>query len=133
MWSKSSRKQNMYLWYGWPLGLKSRFIQTSASASFDLYSSEFKFSANFYLHSLQELLRTYSDLAIIITTPFSLPNLVVPSVKSWSRHLKLGYASPMSYENISKSFKDASTNSIILTLSLDTIIEYAVENGGSVL
>ena len=39
--------------------------------------------------------------------------------------------SPISYDNISNSFKDASRNAI-LTLSMDTTLEYVINDGGAV-
>ena len=41
------------------------------------------------------------------------------------------YALSISYENIFKSFEDASIN-VILTLSLDTTLEYVIDDGSYV-
>ena len=41
------------------------------------------------------------------------------------------YELPMSHANISKSFKDASRN-VIITLSLNTTIDYVTDDGGAV-
>ena len=46
-------------------------------------------------------------------------------------HLELRYALPISHSNISKSFKDASRD-IILTLYLETTLEYVIDDGGAV-
>ena len=53
------------------------------------------------------------------------------SVQSFSLNLALSYTLPISHANISKSFKDASRNAI-LTLSLDTTLEYVIDDGGAV-
>ena len=54
------------------------------------------------------------------------------SVKSFFLRLGLRYALPISHSNISKSFKDSSINSI-LTLSLDTPLEYEIDDISAVM
>ena len=96
-----------------------------------MYPGDIKVSASFALHASPELLIKYSALDIIITIKFSVPNYVPDSIKSFSLHLALRYALHISHENIFKSFKDASRNAI-LTLSLDTTLEYVIDDGGAV-
>ena len=52
-------------------------------------------------------------------------------VQSFYLHFSLMYALSISYENIFKSFEDASIN-VILTLSLDTTLEYVIDDGSYV-
>ena len=68
----------------------------------DLYPGYFKFLANFDLHAPPEVLSPYMSLAIIITTPFSVPDYMPDSVQSVSLHLELRQTLPMSHANISK-------------------------------
>ena len=89
-------------------------------------------SAIFALRAAPEHLSPYRDLAIIITITFSAPNSVTDSVQSFSLHFSLSYALPISHANICKLFKDANRNSI-LTLSLDTTLQYVIDDGGAVL
>ena len=72
---------------------------------------------------------SYITLAIIITIKFSVPNYVPALVQSFSLYLELRYALPMSHVNISKSFKDASRNSI-LTLYLDITLDCTINDCG---
>ena len=53
------------------------------------------------------------------------------SVQILSLHLAIRCTLPISHANISKSFKDASRNKI-LTLSLNTTLEYVIHGGGTV-
>ena len=108
-----------------------RFFHISAYASGDFYPSDIKVSGIFALHAKPELLSPYSSLYIIITIPFSVPISVPDSVQSSYLHLELRYALPISHAIISKSFKDASINSI-RTLSLDTKFEYLINDGSAV-
>ena len=89
-----------------------------------------KFFAWFVLHAAPELLSPYSALAISITISCSVPNYMPDSVQIFSLLLALRYALPISHANIYNSFKEASRNAI-LTLSLDTTLEYVIDDDGS--
>ena len=52
----------------------------------DLYTSDFKVSANFALHSSPEFLSPYIALAVIITIPISVPKFEPASAQSLSLH-----------------------------------------------
>ena len=93
--------------------------------------TQLTFSAKFSLCIVPDLLIPYSYTDIIITILFSVPNSVTNSVQIFSLHLALRYALPMLHANISKPFKDAIRNAI-LTLSLDTTIDYVTDDGGAV-
>ena len=111
-------------------GLNYPFIHTSASASDDFYPRYIKVSSRFYLHAVSELISPYSTPAIIIFILFSVPKLVPSYVQIFSLHLALNYALTISHTNISNLFKYASRN-VILTLSLDTELEYVMDYGGA--
>ena len=53
------------------------------------------------------------------------------SVQSFSLHLAFRYILHISHANVSKLFEDASRSSI-LTLSLDTKLDYVIDDGGAV-
>ena len=98
-----------------------RFIQTSASASDNLYPSDYKNSGNCDPHEATELLIPYSYIVIIITIPFLFPKSINAYVHSFSLKLELRHVLNMFHTSISDKFKDTSRNEI-LTLSLDTTL-----------
>ena len=72
-------------------------------------------------------MRPYSNLVIIVTDPFSLPNYVLASLKIFSWKLSLRYTFPIPHENVSKSFKGASSNSVlIISLSVNNTWVYEI-------
>ena len=111
--------------------MKSRFIQTSESASDYLHLSYFKVSAKFPLHAAPNILIPYSAISIIITIPFSVPNYETYSIHSFYLHFELRCALPLLNTNKFKSFKDTIRNSILM-LSLDKTLLYAIYDGDAV-
>mmetsp|Transcript_9592 Transcript_9592/g.9232 ORF Transcript_9592/g.9232 Transcript_9592/m.9232 type:complete len:112 (-) Transcript_9592:96-431(-) len=110
----------------------SFFSHTSGSNSLGKHPMSRNVSASLALNAAHELFSPYKALAMILTLHLSLSNCTPARVHNFSLRVAFKYIFPMSQENISSPFNDAIVR-LILTLSLETNLEYVIEAGASVL
>ena len=97
----------------------------------NFYPIEFKVFDNFTIHAAPDIFSPYNTIDIINTKSFYIPNAVPDLVQTFYLCLTLRQALYILYENIYKSLKDTRRNSI-LTLTMDTTLEYVVDDVGAV-